>query len=409
MNIWHRIPLALKILIPGAAVVAFVGFSKPKPTPSVPPEPPPPASVNVIYAAPSTEVMTIQTQGTVEPRREIDLIAQVGGLVTHVNEAFIDGGFFERGDILLEIDPRDYAVALTRAESGLATAQMQLAEEKGRARQAKREWRDLGNDDANNLFLRRPQLTAAQANVESAQADVAQAKLNLERTKVLAPFSGRIREIRVDLGQYAAPNAPVARVYDTSTAQILLPLTDREAALIALPLTTDEQKRPTVSLSATVAGEERVWQGEITRTSASVDTQSRMFSAFVEVQREQQRHYPLIIGLFVNASITSKEIENVLKLPREAVFKRDQLFVVDGNQVRSKHVEVLAKNDDFIWVRNTSIASGTPIIDRRQGYLSPGMDVVIQNDAEHPRPENTPPDAPEEKADVAQVIEGDSQ
>ena len=109
-----------------------------------------------------------------------------------VSDRFLDGRFFKVGDILLQLEQADYEFAIARARAQEAAAAQRVAEERGRNLQAQREWRELGTSEANDLFLRKPQLRAAEASLAAAQADVAAAELALERTTVRAPFDGRL-------------------------------------------------------------------------------------------------------------------------------------------------------------------------------------------------------------------------
>src|SRR5690606_35310183 len=98
-----------------------------------------------------TRAVTVVSQGTVVAKTEIDVTAQVGGQVIAVADSFAAGGRSDANEVLLRLDPRDYESALTRAESALGDAERALALERGQARQAEREWRDLGNRAANDL------------------------------------------------------------------------------------------------------------------------------------------------------------------------------------------------------------------------------------------------------------------
>lgn len=383
-------PLAAVIIVVGAAAVAGLMLLHPKPKPRTP-MPPPPQLVSVVYAQPQTQALAVSSQGEVTPRREIDLVAQVAGLVKNVNAHFVDGGFFSEGEVLLQIDQRDYRLALIRAEARVAEAQQALATEKGRARQAQREWKDLGNDEANELFLRKPQLAAAQAQLEAAIADRDKAKLDLERTQIKVPFTGRIREANVDIGQYVTPGTRIARVYDTSVAEIRLPLTDSQAALVDLPLgfqQSDDNPGPGVVVSGVIAGERYQWQGQIVRTEASIDTRSRMYYAVAEVQdpfvehspatSEKVAQVPLVVGLFVDAEISGREISDVVTLPRRAVFKNNQIYTLDNeNRIQLKAVRVLYADRDHAWVKG-DLAVGEAVVVGGQSFLNPGVEVSPQ-------------------------------
>ncbi|MGI9283933.1 MAG: efflux RND transporter periplasmic adaptor subunit [Pseudomonadales bacterium] len=202
------------VLLIGAALSWFLLTGKPKPE-ARPIGEPVAQRVEVLRVKPGKHTLTVTTQGSVAPRREIDLVAQVAGTVQAVAGDFAAGGFADAGEMLVQIDRADYEIALMRAKAMLADAEQNLATVKGQARQAKREWRDVGNAEANALFLKKPQVASAQAQLAAAKADLRKAQLDLQRTQISAPFAGRIREKLVDIGQYVTPGLPVARVYAT--------------------------------------------------------------------------------------------------------------------------------------------------------------------------------------------------
>lgn len=359
-----KILLPAAIFIVGTLAIAVLVFAKPKPVPRELPGEPALVQVAVTQAQQESSLrLSVNAQGTVVPKREIELVAQVSGLISGVEPAFVDGGFFDAEQVLIRIDEREYQAALLSAKSRLADAAQRLAEEEGRSLQAAREWRDLGNQNANDLFMRKPQLASAQANLDANQGAVAIAELNLERTQISVPFKGRVRETHVGLGQYVTAGTALAKVYDSTVMEVRLPLTEQQAALIDLPLTaglaSDSNERPNVILTGTVAGERHQWSGTLTRTDAFIDANSRMYYAVVEVKDsfaidadEGERKVPLLPGLFVKAEIEGKRLDNVLKLPRTALFERDKLLTLDSeHKVAEQKVRVLRKTEDEVWVQ----------------------------------------------------------
>lgn len=385
-SVWPVVILCL-----GGLLSVAVATLKPDPQ-SQPPAPPPPLQVEVVLANPTTQTLSVYSQGTVAPRREIELVAEVSGRITAADPHFVDGAFVTAQQPLITIDPRDYEIALRRAEAQLADARQLLATEKGRSLQARREWRDLGNAEANALFLRQPQLAAAEAQLLAAEANLEQARIHLERTRVSVPFAGRIRQTKVDLGQYVTPGTPVASVYDTSVAEIRLPLTDRQLALLDLPLTSAPaapaaaSPGPEVIITGTIAGKRYHWQGRITRTEASVDLRSRLYYAVAEVAdpfvargnflHDPNAQAPLIVGMFVQAEIRGRPLPQVVTLPHQALFKRNHIFTLDPDQrVREKSVEVLHTDGQQAWVRG-DLARDEAVIIGRQSLLSEGLVVA---------------------------------
>lgn len=349
----NKLVLPIGIVLAGIAVIAVLFYAKPKPEPAPPTEEAGHLKISVVAAKPQTQRLVVNAFGTVLPKREIDLVAQVSGQIMSVEPAFIDGGYFVAADTLIQIDDRDYKAAYLAARAREAEAEKVLAEEHGRSRQAKKEWRDLGNENANDLFLRKPQLAAAQANLESARGEVARAELNLERTKITVPFDGRIKQTYADLGQFVTMSTRLATVYDSTAVEIRLPLTEKQAALVNLPLNASiaREDLSTVIIKGSVAGVDHEWTGVLARTDAFVDEKSRMYYAVVEV-KDPFADVPLLPGLFVEAEIQGKELENVIILPRSSIFERNKVLIVDAeNKTQTREVKTLLKTDTHIWVQ----------------------------------------------------------
>jgi RND family efflux transporter MFP subunit len=367
----------------GLSYALLVGKADPEPDPA--PEFSPPM-VDVVIAAPGVRSLTVETQGTVRPLREIQLVSQVGGRVEEVSPRFAQGAFFAADEALVKIEDVDYQFVIARAQSQVAAAQQRVAEEEGRALQAKREWRDLGSDQGNALFLRKPQLASAQAALKASEADLAAAELDLTRTRISGPFNGRIAEKYVDVGQFVAPGTSVATIYDTDVAQIRLPLTDRQVALLDLPLYYDSQSADELSgapvlLRATFAGQEWEWHGRVVRTDASIDVNSRVVYAVAEVEKPFARdpdsgRPPLSPGLFVHASISGRQLQQVFGLPRSALHTDGSVMVAGSDQrALARQVNVLQSEPDRVWVQGLN--NGDRVIVRESRLVVVGMEVAV--------------------------------
>ncbi|MCB1616040.1 MAG: efflux RND transporter periplasmic adaptor subunit [Pseudomonadales bacterium] len=373
----------LVVLIIGIALAILLWVTRPVAVPEAPQEEIRP-EVLFSLAEPETVTLQVETQGTVQPRHQIDIVAQVGGEIIAVSPWFADGGFFSKDDVLVQIEPADYEIAVVQARSRVAEAKQLLATEKGRARQAKREWRDLGNEEANALFLRKPQVASAEAALRAAEASLEQAQLNLERTRIKAPFDGRIRSTQVDRGQFVAPGTPVARIYSSDKVEIRLPLTNRQLRLVELPYGWSHDSAipaPVVTLNATLGNRQFEWQGTLVRTDASIDVASRVVYAVAEVSdpfmlTEDLTRVPLSIGLFVNAKITGRSIDQVLTLPRDALYDNHYIYRLDqDNRLQRVDVEILQANPDHVLVRS-DIQRGDRLVVSHVQYASEGLEVT---------------------------------
>ena len=381
--------MTLAVLLIGGGIAYGLLVGKPGPEPAAAPETAPPL-VDLVTVKPAQRSLSVETQGTVQPLREIDLVSQVAGRVVSTAGTFAAGGFFTSEQPLVRIEEADYQFAIARAESQVAAARQRVAEERGRALQARREWRDLGSEQANDLFLRKPQLAAAEAALRAAEADLGAARLDLERTRVSVPFNGRISEKYVDVGQYVTPGTPIARVYATDAAQVRLPLTDRQVALLHLPLSyvSGEGGSPIeaeVVLQAQFANQTWQWPGRIVRTDASIDVNSRMVYAVAEVQQPFAREPgserpPLAPGLFVSATISGRQIDGVVELPRDALRSDGSVMVVDSQQrAQPKSVEVLQSTPHRLWV--SGLDRGDRVIVSDPSVAIAGMEVTVNDKA----------------------------
>ena len=216
------------IFLVGGLIAVVLYWFRPQAETQVVPAPPRPV-VSVLEAKLQSHQLVVTSQGSVIPSRSINLVAEVSGRVISVSKDFVDGGFFEKNEVLVKLDDRDYQYQLINANAEIARARREKALEKGQARRAKRQWRDLGSQEANDLSLRRPQVKAAEAQLAAAIAQREQIKLDLQRTNIHSLFSGRVQKSHVDVGQYVTPGTVVAQVYDSALAEVRLPLTDQQS------------------------------------------------------------------------------------------------------------------------------------------------------------------------------------
>lgn len=324
--------------------------------------------VSVIEVQPRALQFSVQTQGTVAPRTESDLIPQVSGEVIWVSPRLVSGGFFEAGDPLLRIDPADYRVDLEAARAVVARKKSEFARAKTEIeRQRRLALQGVASqariDDAEKAF----QVTEAELREQTAK--LARAERDLDRTEIRAPYQGRVRSEQVDVGQFVSRGAAIAKLYATDYAEVRLPLPDRDLFYLDIPFDlsgerveadgdpTETQPGPEVELRAEFAGEPRTWVGRIVRTEGEIDAKSRMVHLVARVedpygQKGVTGSAPLAVGLFVEAEIQGRKIENVFVLPRAALRAnggRDLVYVVDaGDRLRFKTVDVLRENRDDV-------------------------------------------------------------
>lgn len=321
---------------------------------------PQPRLVATETVAPTNTRVTVTSQGTVTPRTETILVSEVSGVVQTVSDDFVAGGFFRKGDTLLQIDPSDYEAALKRAEAELAAARATLAQETARADQARKDWESLERSgEPSPLVLRKPYVEEARARVQAAEADVATARRELQRTTIRAPYDGLMREKAVDVGQYVSVGTTLGAAFAVDYAEIRLPLSAEQRALIEMPSQASGEAGPEVRLSTSTGGRGSTWRARIVRSEGVVDTESRVVYLVARIQDPYRRTpgdgrnpEPLEIGTFVSAEIQGRRLTNVYPIPRTALAGGDRLVMVDAeSKLRIRPVEVVWGNRDTAYVR----------------------------------------------------------
>lgn len=329
---------------------------------------------------------TVKAQGEVRPQREIVVAPQIAGRIAYVSPDFIDGGFIRRGQVLVRLETADYQLAVVRAQSGVASAEQRLAREVAEAEIARQDLENLGITDSSPLARREPQLAEAEAALESAKAQLADAELALNRTAVVAPFDGRVREENVDVGQFASPGQSLGRVFATDVVEVALPITDEQLGQLGLPLAfaeTASQTGPRVVFSAPVAGIDRQWTGRVTRTSAAVNSQTRLINVIAELNDPygagSDQGAPMAPGLFVAAEIDGTKIEDLLVAPRSAIRGGNNIFIGEpaAGELRIFPVDLVYSSNEGAWFRSENVDVGSLAIVSPIRGSNDGMSITI--------------------------------
>ena len=346
----------LRTIIPIAVIlaVAFFAFqflTANKPVPETASEAPKSLTVFAERIERRTLSYQVETQGEVRPRSEIGITPQVSGQITIVSQRFVDGGYIPKGEIIARLDTTDFELSVTRAEAVVATAEQQLALEHAESEIAIKDLNDLGISESSPLARREPQMAEARAMLNSAEAQLQEANLALERSIIRAPFNLRVRDRSVDVGQFVSPGQSLGTVFATDRVEVALPITDAELGQLGLPLAFSHSARtpgPEVIFNASVGGVMRTWKGRIVRSAAVVNNQSRLINIVGEVRdpygRGADDGAPMVPGLFVTAKISGIEIKDVLWAPRAAVRGEGDLFIsVDLDTISAPATE---ENED---------------------------------------------------------------
>ncbi len=337
--------------------------------------------------------ISVQTQGEVRPKTEINLVPQVSGRIVGISESFAEGAEFGPGTTLIKIDDTDYQLAVIRAQARVAGARVAVQRELANAKIKEDHWLDKRTEGEPTAYaLNKPQVMEAEASLLAAEADLKEANLNVARTEISAPFLGRVREKSVGIGQYVTAGTSLGRVFSTDTVKIRLPLTDVQLEELNLPMgfMADTFNAPVVKFSARVGHTEHTWSGRIVRTNASVDEQTRMIYAIAEVEAPygvgSDNGAPIAVGMFVHAEIAGVAAQSALVLPRLALRNADKVYVInDENRLEIRTVNILSTSEDTVLV-TTGVAVGDKVVTSTIPAAVDGMEVrAIEREAEAQR------------------------
>ncbi len=312
-------------------------------------------TVPTLRVATETVRMTVRSQGAVVPKTESELVAEVAGRIVAVSPAMVAGGFFAKDEMLVRIEPVDYEDTLEDSDAQLVSARSELANaERHHERQRELALRESVSESQLDEALNR--LTLAQAALRRAVVAKARAVRDLERTLLTAPYDGRVRAERIDVGQFVQRGEVVASLYSTEAAEVLLPIQDEDLAFLPLSLgETPEGARPTrVLLRARFAGAEREWEGVVMRTEGELDAATRMVNLIAQVDApyRQSGAPPLVAGMFVEATILGDHYDDVAAIPRSALQADGRVYVVgNGDRLEFREVEVLRVANDTAYIR----------------------------------------------------------
>ena len=328
--------------------------------------PPPTLLVDVALAQREPVTFTVHSQGVVTPRTRTTLVSEVSGQIAEVSPAFVSGGFFNKGDVLVRIDPRHYQTAFKRARSEVAKARTKVATEHALAGYAYQDWqrlRELNASErpASDLALRKPQLAEAVAALEFAEADLEKATEDLDRTVIRAPYDGMVREKRADVGQYVNVGAQLAETFATDYAEVRLPLPQVDLQYLDLPGPDSDAFLP-VELSADIGGVRRTWHGRIVRSEGVFDAESRVLHVVAQVDDPYGQGgdggEPLRIGTFVTAEIEGREGGSLFVIPRHSLQRGETLWMVgDDMTIQPRLLEIVRADEQFSYV-TTGLSDG---------------------------------------------------
>ncbi len=345
------------------------------------------ALVQVLTAKLSDRQVDIPVTGTIVPKQEISIIPQVSGKLVYVAPFFEAGAYFSEGEVLFKIEEIDYNLAIERAKAQVAKMDFELISVQSKARVAKKEWQ-LGHHEGeapvSDLVLYGPQLKEARANLTSAAAALQQAKVNLSRTRITAPFNCRIRSEQIAIGQYVTPGSKMAVLVGSDEAEVIVPVPLSDLAWLQVPRPGRIKKASMAIVQISSGGLVFNWQGRLARSLAEVDQVGKMVRLAVTVadpynlKAAAPKDRPeLALGMFVQVIFRGRTAMGVISIPRLALRENDTVWLMTSeNKLKIVPVQISRREHDEILVKGGLATNDRVVLSKLVGAVD-GMSLKL--------------------------------
>ena len=376
-----KIILPIFVVLLAVAVTIVLVKSRKMPQPQETPHQGP--LVEVTELVETTRDVVVRSTGTVQPRREVSITPQVRGKIVEISPRMVAGGVFRQGELLFAIEDVDYRLAIELARASLAQAALELMRIENLADVARREWAALNPEsDAvpNPMVVYEPQLKSATAARDAALASLKQAEINLQRTRIVAPFNCYVRSEKIEIGQFVNAGTPVATVAGVDQVEVVVPLPLDELTWLSVPRTPADEAGSRAIVELHIGGEIHSWPGAVTRALSDIDPRNRMASLVITVAEPHVGDgtapsliEELLPGMFVQVKIYGATVDDLFAVPRAALHDNDTVWIVDeDNRLRMRSVELLRREREEVLLRS-GIEPGERLILTNLSAAAEGM------------------------------------
>lgn len=356
---WLQLIIVIAVVSGSVLLSASLG---PDPTPVRAATPETPSTVSVILPNVLSFRPDLALTGTVEASTITTIIPQVGGKIIQVSPKFRSGAIVKKGELLFAIEPSDYKLAMQRTLADIEIARSDLIRLQAEATAEKQIF--LASNPQRNipaLIARVPQIAAAKARIRAGEAVRAAAELSLNRTKVYAPFDARVIDTQLDVGQVVTATVSLGSIYSIQNVEVVAPVSSDDLRRIGNPV-----GRTAIVISDFAIDQRFV--GKVVRQGATLDEFTRLGKLFIRTGDNNQ----LTLGEFVNVVIEGDIIDSALGIPESSLALRDQVWVVEGETLKKRQVELIGRDKGLLVVAEFDTADGvvtTPPAGVREGQV----------------------------------------
>ncbi len=308
----------------------------------------------------------LEVLGTVRPVQDIVLSPRVRGQVIAVSPSFVPGGMVRKGDMLLNIDPADFENTVSVRQSELEQVEADWEMEVGRKNLAKQELELLGDSIGGinrSLVLREPQSASLKSRLNAAKAALERAKIDLGRTKLIAPFDAQVLRRSVNVGSQVSEGNDLGQLVGIDQYWVIATIPLRNLRWIKFP--TKNQPGSMVTLRNPDAwGPDAQRQGRVERMIGALDQQTRLARIVVTVDDplgQKSDAPPLILDALIEANIEGVAIENTVRLDRDLVHDGDTVWIMKDNQLEIRDTKIVFRDSKYAYV-SAGLESGDQVV-----------------------------------------------
>ncbi|AZQ84286.1 efflux RND transporter periplasmic adaptor subunit [Colwellia sp. Arc7-635] len=321
-------------------------------------------SVSVIDVEPQSFVPSYQAFGRTESVQKLSLTSQIEGEVIYVNQAFIAGSQLQKGELIYEIDDRDYLFKLNQKKSELQIAQANLQVELGEQKVAKQEYLRIESEFSDNsllqksLMLREPQLVTVKANVTIAQNNVNLAMRDLKRCKVISNGTYTVLAKTIYPGSFVNKGDSIGELVQLSPLRVSLPVPNDVASMLAVgqqvvAIGQNKQKRRAI----------------VSEVSPNLYANSQLRQVYLSIENQDEI---FILGEFITVDLQLTPQKNTLRIPLSAI-DNGMFWIVDQDKKLSARAATVIWQDERSAIVNNNIAKGDSVVTSAIAGAQEGM------------------------------------
>jgi len=354
--------LILIVLVLSLGIGGFKFLSQQKKLPVQENKPKPLPLVKVMPVQLTQYQVQFSAQGLVETKDKVNLSSQVQGKIIFVSPHLYPGDTINKEEVLFKIDPSNYQLDLQRAKAILNELKASLTLLQAKAKTSIWSWQLAygQNTTVPALVAKEPELKQLQAKIEQAKTNLELAQLNLRRTLIQAPCSGRVIERKVNLGQFVNPGQILANFYPFSSLEVKVPLDLNQLAYVHLGSFVLIQGDGFKNIS-----------GQVVRFDSRLQP-TQLLNVYLKLNASPPH---LVPGAMVKVTFWGKKVKGVSFIPRTSLHDLGQVWLVKNSTLQIRKVKVIGQRGQKLAV--LGLKQGEKLIVSPLGEVKAGMRVQV--------------------------------